>query len=29
SEFEQCEILGAVVSKMAIETFKNFIEVVG
>ncbi|EAI6482441.1 S24 family peptidase, partial [Campylobacter jejuni] len=25
----QCEILGAVVSKMAIETFKNFIEVVG
>ncbi|EAI3498858.1 S24 family peptidase, partial [Campylobacter coli] len=24
-----CEILGAVVSKMAIETFKNFIEVVG
>ncbi|EDO9464538.1 S24 family peptidase, partial [Campylobacter coli] len=27
--FEQCEILGAVVSKMAIETFKNFIEVVG
>ncbi|ENZ3856196.1 helix-turn-helix transcriptional regulator, partial [Campylobacter coli] len=29
SEFEQCEILGAVVSKMAVETFKNFIEVVG
>ncbi|MCC2588242.1 S24 family peptidase [Campylobacter coli] len=28
SEFEQCEILGAVVSKMAIETFKNFIEFV-
>ncbi|EGS8473560.1 S24 family peptidase, partial [Campylobacter coli] len=26
---EQCEILGAVVSKMAVETFKNFIEVVG
>ncbi|EAJ1635071.1 S24 family peptidase, partial [Campylobacter jejuni] len=25
----QCEILGAVVSKMAVETFKNFIEVVG
>ncbi|ECH5258014.1 S24 family peptidase, partial [Campylobacter coli] len=24
-----CEILGAVVSKMAVETFKNFIEVVG
>ncbi|ECZ8667464.1 S24 family peptidase [Campylobacter coli] len=29
SEFEQCEILGTVVSKMAVETFKNFIEVVG
>ncbi|ECL3324799.1 S24 family peptidase [Campylobacter coli] len=29
SEFEQCEILGAVVSKMAVKTFKNFIEVVG
>ncbi|RQD66466.1 S24 family peptidase [Campylobacter hepaticus] len=29
SEFEQCEILGTLVSKMAIETFKNFIEVVG
>ncbi|EAH8206938.1 S24 family peptidase, partial [Campylobacter coli] len=24
-----CEILGVVVSKMAVETFKNFIEVVG
>ncbi|MBZ7942893.1 S24 family peptidase [Campylobacter molothri] len=28
-EFEKCEILGTVVSKMTIETFKNFIEVVG
>ncbi|MFQ6341969.1 helix-turn-helix transcriptional regulator [Campylobacter sp. VTCC 70190] len=29
AEFEQCQILGAVVSKMTIETFKNFIEVAG
>lgn len=28
-DFEKCQILGSVVSKMTIQTFKNFIEVVG
>ncbi|MCV3386182.1 S24 family peptidase [Campylobacter lari] len=28
SDFAQCEIIGVVVSKMTVETFKNFIEVV-